>query len=45
MCLYEAKISGEHLQDHWSSGSHLLCHEKHIQIEIWSNVPLKEILG
>ena len=20
MCLYEAQISGEHLQDHWSSG-------------------------
>ena len=21
LCLYKAQISGEHLQDHWSSGS------------------------
>ena len=27
MCLYLAKISDERLQDRWSSGSLLICHE------------------
>ena len=25
VCLYKAKISGEHLQDHWSSGSETIA--------------------
>ena len=25
MCLYEAQISGERLQDHWSSGFAITC--------------------
>ena len=32
MCLYKAQISGEHLQDHWSSGFLSIRVEKYIRM-------------
>ena len=43
--LYLAKISGERLQDHWSSGfspelHYLFCYEAVLIFQIWMNVQI-----